>query len=174
MTILLAWLLADFISGIVHWWEDRALVDGSRFNFINSIRRDNEIHHADPTFFLSYTWWGNINTTAPFAWAIATVLYFAGVPLLFVLTAVFLGIGNLIHRWAHEHAVKRPRIVTLLQRTGILSSPDHHIQHHFRDGLPVTREESTIRYCVMSNWLNPILDRIKFFPLLERILKGKS
>jgi hypothetical protein len=48
VTVLFAWLLADFISGLVHWWEDRAMLSESRFPFINGVRLDNERHHKNP------------------------------------------------------------------------------------------------------------------------------
>jgi hypothetical protein len=173
ITIIGAWLLADFISGLVHWWEDRALVGASRFEFINSVRADNERHHQTPGYFLRYTWWENINTTAPAAWLLAAVLWLIGSPPLLCLTCFFLGIGNLVHRWSHERTENRPVAVTWLQRTGLLISPSHHSGHHFVRGKPVEREDSSIRFCVMSSWLNPILDRIGFFSALERLLRWK-
>jgi hypothetical protein len=166
MTVIAAWLLADFISGLVHWWEDRAILGASRFKFINEVRKDNEYHHQHPLGFLRYSWWGNISTTAPIAWISSTVLFFTGAPLLFVWTSFFLGFGNLVHRWAHESKFTKPRIVTALQRTGFFISPSHHSGHHFKGGHFVTREESKVRYCVMSSWLNPVLDKIRFFDFL--------
>ena len=32
------------------------------------------------------------------------------------------------------------------------------------------KEDTTFKYCVMTNYMNPILDGIKFFPTLERII----
>jgi ubiquitin-conjugating enzyme E2 variant len=171
MTILFAWLLADFISGLVHWWEDRAIVGASQFEFINGVRADNERHHTEPRYFLTLTWWENINTTAPIAWALTAALVFIGAPAVITLAAFFLSFGNLVHRFAHEGKQNRPKIVSLLQYIGLLQSPSHHAGHHFKRGKLVMREDSRIRYCVMSSWLNPILDKIKFFHVLERILK---
>lgn len=163
-------MLADFISGLVHWWEDRAIVGASRFAFINSIRADNERHHKQPGYFLKLSWWGNINTTAPFAWAIALSLYYFGMPIIAVYTAVFLGLGNLVHRWAHEPVERLAYPIRFLQKIGLFISLDHHREHHYENGRPVGRLESKIRYCVMSNWLNPVLDKIKFFSALEKII----
>lgn len=168
MTILFAWLLADFISGVVHWWEDRAIVGKSRFKFINSIREDNERHHVMPGYFLRYSWWGNINTTAPLAWAIAAILFATNWPTILWQTFFFIGFGNLIHRWSHEPDARIPAPIRWMQNTGLFISPKHHSGHHYNKevGL-VSRAESNRRFCVMTNWLNPILDRIKFFHYLE-------
>ncbi len=168
MTILLAWLLADFISGLVHWWEDRAMTGESRFAFVNSLRADNERHHKMPGYLTKFSWWSNINTTAPFAWALACPIYFVSPFGCMVL--VFLGFGNLIHRWAHDPPAKLPRLVVLLQTVGLFISYNHHAGHHFKNGQPISRENSRIRFCVMSSWLNPILDHMHFFKWLEFFL----
>lgn len=163
----MAWLLADFISGVVHWWEDRAIIGVSRFAFINSVRADNERHHKQPGYFLKLTWWENINTTAPAAWALSTLLFLSHAPLILVLTFAFLGLGNLVHRWAHEPKSRLPRVIRAAQFIGLFASNFQHGQHHFLNGKVLSREESRRRYCVMSDWLNPALDRLKFFQALE-------
>lgn len=168
MIILASWLLADFLSGLVHWWEDRAIIGTSPFAFINSVRADNERHHLKPGYFLRFTWWGNINTTAPFSFALAGLLLLFGAPMILWLTAFFISFGNLVHRWAHEPKEKLPRVITLLQRTGLFISQEHHWGHHFENGRLVSRENSYRRFCVMTNWLNPALDYVGFFRLLEK------
>lgn len=171
LTALLAWMLADFVSGLVHWWEDRAIVGASRWGYINSIRADNERHHVMPGYLLRYSWWGNINTTAPLAWGLSTICYVIHAPQLLVFTFGFLGIGNLIHRFAHEPDRRLPWLVKILQDIGLFISPKQHSNHHYGvTGRLISREESTRTYCVMSSWLNPWLDRIGFWNLLERVL----
>lgn len=167
MKILISWLIADFISGIVHWYEDRAMIKSSRVKFLNEVREDNERHHQQPGFLIRHTWWQNINTTAPFAWALAIVFYFSGCSLFIWLPTLFLGFGNLVHRWSHDRPNKLHPVIRLLQKTGIFISASHHSGHHYANAKIVSREGSQIRFCVMSNWLNPILDRIKFFKFLE-------
>lgn len=170
MTILFAWLLADFISGLVHWWEDRANTATSKWEFLNGVRRDNERHHNSPGFFLRYTYWENMNTTAILAWPLALLFLLVGAHFL-AWTYLFLGFGNLVHRFAHEPPLKRWRVITLLQRTGLFISYHQHAEHHFDEhtGKLLSREESYRRYCVMTSWLNPILDGIGFWKLLERL-----
>jgi hypothetical protein len=166
-----ALLLADFISGLIHWWEDRALLGESRFEFINGVRRDNELHHKSPAALLQFTWWENLNTTAPYAWILALYLYAVHAGLVLVSAAILMSFGNLIHRWAHERKDKRPRVITLLQQAGIFQSPSHHAGHHFKRGKALSREESSQRYCVMTNFVNPILDGVGFFQALDFLLQ---
>ncbi len=171
--ILLAWLLADFISGIVHWWEDRALKGVSRFEFINGVRADNDRHHRTPRSLTETSWWENINTTAPFAWVLTAILFAIGAPAVITLAVFFLSFGNLVHRWSHENKRSLPLPVVWAQKIGLFISPSHHAGHHFYMGNVVSREDSSIRFCVMSNWLNPVLDKIRFFNILERIVSWR-
>lgn len=171
MTFLGAWLLADFISGLVHWWEDRANTKTSNWEFINGVRRDNERHHNMPGYLLRFSWWGNISTTAILAWPLALLFVLLGENFL-AMTFLFLGFGNLVHRFAHDMSFNktRPRIIKVLQWTGLFISFKQHAEHHFdhRTGKLLSREESYRRYCVMTSWLNPVLDGIGFWDLLER------
>lgn len=170
LTVFSAWLLADFISGLAHWWEDRAIVGVSRFDFINLIRADNERHHLLPSYFLKFSYWGNINTTAPASWAVSVLLFLVGVHPIIWLAFFFVGFGNLIHRLSHTPPGKLNKLIRVLQRTGFFISNSHHSGHHFKRGEVVSREMASQRYCVMTSWLNPILDRIGFFRLLEIVL----
>jgi hypothetical protein len=169
MTILYAWLLADFVSGLIHWWEDRALVEGSRFKFLNRVRADNERHHLMPGHFLRITWWQNIETTLPFAFSLSVIIWAFGAPMLYVWTFFFLGFGNLIHRWAHEPREKRHPLIRLAQAVGLFISPYQHGEHHYLNHRLVSRNDSNKRFCVMSSWLNPTLDSLGFFNILETL-----
>ncbi len=171
MHILCAWLLADFISGLVHWWEDRAIAGASRFKFINGVREDNEKHHTSPRYFLELSWWENINTTAPFAWTLTAALALIHAPATITWAVFFLGFANLVHRFSHESKQNRNAVIDFLQTIGLFASPSHHSGHHFKRGKIVGRQDSRIRYCVMSSWLNPILDKSKFFRVLEWALR---
>lgn len=164
---LSAWLCADFLSGLIHWWEDRALTSVSRWRFLNGVRADNERHHLRPTALTELTWWSNISTTAPFAWLIAALAALTGHGFA-ALVLAFLGFGNLIHRWSHDHRDDRPALVIAAQRIGLFASPSHHAGHHFLRGKKVERADAAIRFCVMSDWLNPVLDRIGLWRLLNR------
>ena len=52
-------LLADLVSGVVHWAEDTyaRFKPRRKLRLINLIARDNEVHHRRPRDFLKRTWW---------------------------------------------------------------------------------------------------------------------
>jgi ubiquitin-conjugating enzyme E2 variant len=76
---------------------------------------------------------------------------------------VVLGVAvnaNEVHKWAHRTTAENGRLVSALQRAGIVQSRAHHGGHH--GGARDTR------YCVVTPWLNPVLDRCGFWRGLER------
>lgn len=126
-----------------------------------------------PSYFLRFSYWQNINTTAPFAWSFALIALACGSNSIVWLALIFMGLGNLVHRWAHENPRNVPRLVRWLQAIGIFISYKQHREHHWewKHTLALERHEAHRRYCVMSSWLNPILDRGGFFKLLELMLR---
>jgi ubiquitin-conjugating enzyme E2 variant len=54
-------------------------------------------------------------------------------------------------------------VIAALQRIRLLQSPRHHQQHH------LGRKDS--HYCVLTDALNPVLDRTRFWKGLERVLE---
>jgi ubiquitin-conjugating enzyme E2 variant len=86
-------------------------------------------------------------------WLIAyTWLFF------FVLAAVT---TNQFHVWAHRSRV--PAIVRMLQRHRVILTREGHAEHH--------RGSFRRSYCITTGWLNTWLDRIEFFPRLERRIR---
>lgn len=169
MIILGAWLLADFMSGLIHWWQDRVLIHPSRHEFINQIKIDNDMHHDRPAQMISYSIWQNIKTSVIIAWPVSLVLLLSGYPLVIWLAVFFASFGNMIHRFAHLPHARVPRVVKVLQWTGFFISFKHHHDHHFLKHKLLKKEKTTKRYCPMTNWLNPILDGVGFFRLLEKV-----
>lgn len=169
LTVLGAWLLADLLTGIVHWAQDKLLVSESRFSILNDIKADNDLHHAKPAAMIRYSWWENINTSVPYAWPVALVLFLVGAPMLIWLVVFFGSFANLIHRFSHLPKGKLNWFLRFMQRTGLFISVDHHKEHHFDKNGVVRKENTTGKYCPMTNWLNPWLDLIGFFSALERL-----
>lgn len=167
MEILAAWLLADFIGGIVHWFEDLYLDGDSRFQFINRVSRDNDLHHSDPTALTRISFWENIDTTIQITIPLSVFFFIIGAPTFIWLAFFFLTFANIVHRYAHVAPWVTPFPIRCLQRTGIFISQDHHKEHHYGEdwGL-LKKQDTTIRWCPMTNWVNPILDYINFFKYL--------
>lgn len=165
LNILFCYFMADFTSGLFHWIED-AYLDSTKLKnipFFHHIALQNEIHHRSPAAFLDCHPLENIATTVPFYAVIGTILLMIH-PSFWILLWLNMSLfANMIHRWSHDP--ERPHQIEVLQNLGIIQTPDHHRRHHsFGDG-PSTH------YCVISNYLNPLLDRIGFWKRLEDVLR---
>lgn len=173
LEILVAWLLADWITGFFHWFEDRYLDENKAIDFWHEIAADNALHHRKPTAMCLLSWWENIRQAAAIAWPIAAILCLVGLPIWLWLTFVFAAFGNLIHRFSHEPKRKLGWFVRAMQLCGIFISHEHHFKHHYWDnGTRVDPKWNASRaYCPMTNWLNPILDRLGFWWGLERLIQ---
>lgn len=168
--LLLGYLAADLLSGSVHWFCDTFFAEDTPVigRLLIAPFRD---HHRHPTAITGYrlleqdgssaflviaplglAWWhGGPDPAAPFAvFAHAALWAFA---------AGALG-TNLLHRWAHAERVP-PGVRWLQRRRLILSPPGHAVHHRSYVG----------GYCVTSGWLNPLLDRVRFFARLERLIR---
>lgn len=153
-----AWLLADAMSGLVHWVMDKRLrVHGEPDTFLQFVAADNELHHTNPGSIAKFTILQNMGSSLTAA-PISFCLWATGAPTFLWLAFTFLLFGNVVHRWAHAPLAETPRIVQLLQRLGIFQSKQHHFQHHYTMGRRNARAQSSRRYCVMSNFINPLLE----------------
>ena len=170
MSAIFGYLLADFVSGWMHWFCDTFFEEVSPVIGPLIIQPFRE-HHRDP---LAMTRHGflelNGNTClvlspvlAAFFWLDLThwldsFVIFVSSTLLFFAASVF---GtNLFHRAAHEPV---PAFwVQGLQECGVILSPRKHHLHH--------QAPHRSAYCVTSGWLNPILDGMNFFSFCERLL----
>lgn len=173
LSILGAWLFADFISGVGHWFEDRMLLKPSRVRVIESVRTENIKHHAFPGSIVYHGYWENIRESAAIAWPIALASWFVGAPLVVWLGLFFVGFANLVHRFAHTRRAHLNCVIKSLQWTGFFISHFQHGKHHYRRGKVLTREEASGTYCTMTSWLNPILDWVSFWPALEWIVRRR-
>lgn len=156
-TFFTAWLLADFLTGVFHWFEDRYIrTDWPILGKYVAV--PNELHHTDPRAFLNQGYFGrNWTTLLPSALAFAGC-YALGSPLVVLLALVFVSQGNEVHAWSHSKGIVSP-LVRSLQETGMLQSPRQHSEHH--------RSEFDVRYCVLSDMLNPLLDLFGFWGWIE-------
>ena len=59
-----------------------------------------------------------------------------------------------------------PKLVRSLQRTGLFLSQRHHREHH--------RPPFSVRYCTLTNLMNPVLDGLKIFPAIEWLVLALS
>lgn len=154
-------LLADFVSGVVHWLEDVYAKPG--MPLVHNIAVNNELHHKKPRAFLVKNWWQSSYDVVIASVIILLIAWWMDAltwPL--ALFAVLTANANQIHKWAHQSTREKHPIVTTLQRLRILQTPRHHARHH--------SGQKNSHYCVMTNLLNPVLERIQFWRCLERVI----
>lgn len=159
--IVVSWLVADFVAGAFHWLEDTYL-DQNTPILGKLIGGPNKFHHAFPRGFLEGSYWGRNSTTiVPSMVALAICLLCE--PLrdgwLF---CCFISQANEVHAWAHRKG-ENHWLIDLFQSTGIVQSPKHHSDHH--------RSPFEVKYCVMSDMLNPFLDAMGFWRGCEAVLR---
>jgi hypothetical protein len=162
--ILLCILAADFISGIIHWLEDTYAVPGKSKFLDKHIVLPNIDHHRNPGYIVRGTYLSNVLVSVILCGLAGLALYLAGIrfwqPYLTLLIA---SQANQTHAWAHTRRV--PKFVRYLQSFGALQSTFHHSEHHY--------PPYDIKYCTITNCLNPLLDRVNFWRFLERCIPIK-
>lgn len=162
------YILADFLSGFVHFLGDTfgsptTPIIGSAFIF--PFRE----HHIEPEAITHHdfieTNGHNCLVSIPVMMLMAHVVFtyaiesaaagFAFATSYFLILGVFL--TNQFHKWAHMKNASAP--IRFLQRTRLILSPAHHNIHHTS---PYTRY-----FCITTGWLNFTLDRLFFFPIAK-------
>jgi len=154
-------LLADFLSGIVHWLEDAYARPG--MPFVNKIAQENLLHHVRPREFLKKNWWqsswdltliGMMVIVLAWRWKLLNLPVWV-----FVLCSVN---ANQFHKWAHQNARENGRLVASLQNCKLLLTQRHHARHH--------KGDKKTHYCTVTNLFNPVLDKLAFWNRMEWLL----
>lgn len=158
LSIVAGWLLADLATGVVHWLEDR--FGRESWPIIGRVViAPNRLHHREP---LAFTRGGFLErnwTAAAASLLLGGIAALALGPSLLLAVMVAAGcIANEVHHWAHRPD-RAPGLVQAAQSVGLCQTRRHHAIHH---AAPHDRH-----YCVLTNWLNPLLDRSGVWRLLE-------
>jgi ubiquitin-conjugating enzyme E2 variant len=157
LSLVSAWLMADFMSGIFHWFEDRYGVES--WPVIGPlVVSPNIMHHSQPRAFLDQSVWSRNWTTVVPSLSAAAVAWYTGAHWLATAFAL-LATANEVHAWAHQ---KCSRPIRALQMLGVFQSQEQHASHHAK---PFDRN-----YCVMSDWMNPVLQAAGFWSAAEALL----
>jgi TMEM189-like protein len=164
---MFGFVLADFVSGVVHWLADTWGSPDVPFIGQALIRPFRE-HHVDQKEITRHDF---IETNGNNCFiSIGPAVCGALVPLtgafnVFIATAIFsvtlwVLFTNQFHKWAHLD--EPPRWIALLQRLNLVLPRDHHAVHH---SAPYAKY-----YCITVGWLNEPLHRLRFFQTLEWII----
>jgi plasmanylethanolamine desaturase len=169
---LVGYLVADFLSGFVHWAGD-TVGDETTPVFGPNFVRPFRYHHIDPKDITRHdfveTNGNNCIVVAPIlAFLMLTMpkttgpYFYCAVVVAF--TSWFVFCTNQFHKWAHDD--NPAGWIRALQRMGLILSPAHHAIHH---ASPQNKS-----YCITVGWMNPLLDRIGFFRILEAVITRVS
>jgi ubiquitin-conjugating enzyme E2 variant len=163
--VLSGWLLADFLSGLLHWAADTwGRVDmpvvGRRL--LHPFR----VHHVNPRDILDRGFLdlnGDVAAVClPFlALALWLPLDAHASQALALLLATTAGLAlptNQVHQWAHMP--RPPRLVRALQSLHVVLSPRGHALHH--------ANPAGGHYCITTGWCNRVLTGAGFYAAMER------
>ena len=149
-----AYLFAELLSGMFHWWEDR--YGNPDWPIIGRyVIQPNIEHHKYPSRFCKGTYWQRNYTTLLPA-MLLSLIAFSAEEYFLCLTGCFMSQANELHAWTHT---KKNSLIRGLQKIGIVQSHRQHAIHHKR---PYDKY-----YCVMTNYLNPVLASIGYWDALE-------
>jgi len=152
-------LVADFITGVVHWIEDTYGVPS--WPIIGKLVIEPNIeHHQQPGLLgsMSSLALRNYQSIIPASFAaIAALLWFGLSAWPFVLIAAISATGNEVHTWSHRK--RNSRWVTFLQEAGLVQSPRAHAKHH--------RPPFDTHFCTLTNFTNEVLELVRFWRIAE-------
>lgn len=168
--IPLAIVTGDFVSGMVHWFADTYFSEDTPI-IGSSLVKPFRLHHIYPKDICTHdlvTIIGNVCILAVpvltlclgLLWLAPESGWVAFKVVCIALMAATTVATNQFHKWAHED---EPSVLARwLQRSRLVLGPTHHQVHH--------TPPFNLHYCITNGWLNPLLNRIKFFRSLEAIL----
>lgn len=156
--VLIAWLIADLGSGLVHWWEDRYGNPEWPWPLGEHVVKPNIEHHEKPHIIVCSSYLSRNATTLVTAAPLAIIFFACG---WYAVAVGFLWLSqaNEIHAWSHQ---KCSRPIRILQAVGLLLSPKKHMSHH--------QQPFDKNYCVCTDYLNPILEGCEFWSRLETVI----
>jgi len=154
-------LLADFLTGLFHFYADNYGVMDSKYLTvsINGLL----IHHEFPNLMTEQSYWDLTKGVYKVGGAIFLVSLFFGFHWEILLFVLISSQANIIHKWSHQKRSKNPQFVRFLQTLRIIQTKKNHMKHH--------NGRYDNYYCVMTNVLNPILKKIMFWEGVIKFLK---
>ena len=161
--VLLLWIAADFITGLVHWWQD-AYGNPTWPILGKYVIQPNLRHHHDPRGMVKISYWKRMNTSIIAALLLMGILYLCNcASWQAIIFLVFSSQGNEIHAMGHRTNKENGKIVMFFQKIGIVQRKSTHGWHH--------KAPYDTNFFVMTEYLNPIFNKIRFFERLERFIE---
>ncbi len=158
-------VLADFGSGVVHWFAD-TWGSVSMPVFGRRLLRPFRVHHVNPRDFLRRDFVDCNGDVALITCPIFAAAWFVPVSeevgrLVVAFLVAFAAASlptNQVHQWAHRP--DPPRLVGWLQRARVILPRADHERHHVPPHVS--------NYCIATGWCNRALGALGFWARLER------
>ena len=160
LTLIVCFLIADFLTGLGHWLEDTYGVKSWPWPLLEGVVIPNIEHHKNPTFIATMGTIASRNwhVVLPLAIISLVVLYFG---IWQVAVVLFLASwGNEVHSWNHRR--ENNFLIDFLQDAGIIQTPQQHAKHH--------KKPYDKYFCTLGNMVNAVLEITRFWRGLEWIL----
>ena len=160
INIILCILIADLLTGAIHWFEDAYGNPNWKFG-LGQVVKDNILHHSQPNKFLEGSFLERIKVSLVIAAILFSLFIVCGIMNWYIaFTLAYASLSNQIHAILHEKQTNK--IILFLQKIGLIQSKEMHDLHH--------NAPYDCNYCVMTNYVNPILTYIDFWNRVEKFL----
>lgn len=155
-------VIADFLSGFFHWLEDAYGREDWPITG-RLVTRPNILHHHEPRYFTRHSWLKSASVVMVLVAAALLAAWVGGFLGWMTWTIAVIDLNaNEIHKWAHRTPSENGRLITAMQKTGLLQSPAHHARHH--------QHRKNTHYCVITDYLNALLDAVHLWDGLEWLI----
>ena len=160
--VFLIWIASDFLTGLVHWWQDT--YGNPTWPIIGKyVVKPNLKHHHNPRAMITVSYWNRAGASIVTAiLIIVALLFFNADSWQIILLFAFSSQGNEIHAMAHRTNRENGKVIMFLQKIGIIQRRKTHGWHH--------KAPYDTNFCVMTEYLNPTLNRLQFFDRLEKLV----
>ena len=154
-------LLADFLTGLFHFYVDQYAVMNSKYLTVSIDGL--LIHHKYPQKMVDLSYWELTKGVYKIGGAIFLVSLFFGFYWELFFFIIVSAQANSIHKWSHQDKSETQIIAYYLQKLYIIQNKEHHQKHH--DSL------YNGYYCVITNVCNPLFKELHFWEAVIKILE---
>lgn len=154
--------VADFYSGLLHWFLDT--YGNPQWKFVGKLLVAPALkHHECPRDLVKPSYWQRNKVRYLFALILCSIAYIIGTDVwMIIIFFIFASHTSEFHAISHRSEKENGKFITFLQKLRLIQTKRHHAWHH--------KAPHECNYCVITNWLNPILDGIQLWRRMEFLL----